>query len=264
RRDASRSPKRSSAGSRRRGRGPAFPRRLQPPGESRLSSLRRRRIAFLALAAALLAVAPAGAQLVPVARHGLPRLRAGSVHVPRGHAFGRVRMIVTLKLPPLAAAFGRSPAAFAGRRLDVASASSRAYLARIDAAQRVAIARLRRAIPEATFSRRFRIVLDGVTVSIPMRRLPRLAALPFVRKVYPSMRYTLSLDRSPSLLGADVLHATTGARGQGMTIGVVAAGVDQPNPFFNPAGCSYPPGFPRGDPAFTTPKVIVARAFPGP
>jgi subtilisin family serine protease len=173
-------------------------------------------------------------------------------------------VIVTLKLPPLAAAFGRSPAAFAGRRLNVATASSRAYLARVDAAQRVAIANLRRAIPQATISRRFRIVLDGVTVSLPVRRLPRLAALPFVRKVYPSMRYTLSLDKSPSLIGADVLHATTGARGQGIKIGVVDDGVDQTNPFFNPAGYSYPAGFPKGDTAFTTPKVIVARAFPGP
>jgi subtilisin family serine protease len=226
--------------------------------------LRRRRIAFLALAAALLAVTPAAAQLVPVDRHGLPRLRAGVVHVPRGHASGRTRVIVTLKLPPLAAAFGRSPAAFAGRRLNVATASSRAYLARVDAAQRAAVTQLRRAIPEATISRRFRIVLDGVTVSLPVRRLPRLAALAFVRKVYPSMRYTLSLDKSPSLIGADVLHATTGARGQGIKIGVVDDGVDQTNPFFNPAGYSYPAGFPKGDTAFTTPKVIVARAFPGP
>src|SRR5207237_6955916 len=159
---------------------------------------------------------------------------------------------------------GRSPAAFAGRRLDAASASSRAYLARVDTAQRAAVTRLRRAIPEATVSRRFRIVLDGVTVSIPVRRLPRLAALPFVRKVYPSMRYTLSLNKSPSLIGADVLHATTGARGQGVKIGVVDDGVDQTNPFFNPAGYSYPAGLPKGDPAFTTPKVLVARAFPGP
>src|SRR5207237_158353 len=57
----------SSAGSRRRARGHVSPRRLQPPGEARLSSLRRRRIAFLALAAALLAPTPSGAALVPPA-----------------------------------------------------------------------------------------------------------------------------------------------------------------------------------------------------
>src|ERR687886_2092507 len=154
RRGASRSPTRASAGSRRPAPSRAFLRRLQPPGESRLSSLRRR-IAFLALAAALLAATPAGAQLVPIDRHGLPLLRAGVIHVPRGHARGRVRVIVTLKLPPLAAAFARSPAAFAGRRLNVASVTSRAYLARVEAAQRAAVTRLQRAIPEATISRRF-------------------------------------------------------------------------------------------------------------
>jgi len=31
--------------------------------------------------------------------------------------------------------------------------------------------------------------------------------------------------------------------------------------FFTPTGFSYPPGFPKGNTAYTTPKVIVARAF---
>src|SRR5207248_1599522 len=92
----------------------------------------------------------------------------------------------------------------------------------------------------------------------------KLVRLGFVRRVYPSLRFTLTLDRSPSLIGADVLHAATGARGQGVKIGVVDDGVDQTNPFFNPAGYSYPAGFPKGNTAFTTPKVIVAKSFPGP
>src|SRR5205823_5281860 len=91
-----------------------------------------------------------------------------------------------------------------------------------------------------------------------------LARLGFVAKLYPSVRFTLLLDRSPSIIGADVFHATTGAKGDGIKIGVVDDGVDQTNPFFRPAGYSYPTGFPRGDTSFTTPKVIVARAFPGP
>src|SRR5207237_11956 len=223
----------------------------------------------LTFAAALVLAAPAAARLVPIKRSfgetGLPRVRAGTIAIPSGQARGTVRVIVTLELPPLAAAFGRSPAAFgATRRLDVANSSSRAYLARVDAAQRAAVVRLHRAIPSARVSRRFRIVLDGLTVTIPARRLPALVRLGFVRKVYPTLRYTLSLDRSPSVIGADVLHATTGARGDGIKIGVVDDGVDQTNPFFNPAGYSYPAGFPKGDPTFTSPKVIVAKAFPGP
>src|SRR6185369_11196453 len=38
----------------------------------------------------------------------------------------------------------------------------------------------------------------------------------------------------------------------------------QSHPFFNPAGYTMPPGFPKGDTAYTTPKVIVARSFPSP
>ena len=49
-----------------------------------------------------------------------------------------------------------------------------------------------------------------------------------------------------------------------MKIAVVDDGLDQTNPFFDPAGFSYPAGFPKGDTSATTPKVIVARVFPGP
>ena len=66
-----------------------------------------------------------------------------------------------------------------------------------------------------------------------------------------------------------MIHATdyttaTGDAGQGIKIGVVDTGVDITNPYLDPAGFSYPPGFPKGDKALTTPKVIVARDFPGP
>ena len=42
-----------------------------------------------------------------------------------------------------------------------ASASSRAYLQRVQAAQRQAVAELHRALPQAQVSRRFQIVVDG-------------------------------------------------------------------------------------------------------
>ena len=85
-----------------------------------------------------------------------------------------------------------------------------------------------------------------------------------VSKVYPSVRYHLDTNRSPSVIRADTFWATTGGRGQGIKIGVVDDGIDSTNPFFNPAGFTYPAGFPKGGRKWTTPKVIVARAFPGP
>jgi minor extracellular serine protease Vpr len=230
---------------------------------TRESILRLLRRTVLALAAAALAcTAPAAASLQPIRREG-PRVRPGTIAIPAGAAEGRVRVIVRLAAPPLAA-LRRLQSVGSPRRLDTASRPARAYLARLARAQTVAAAALRRAIPEAVVQERFRIVLDGLTVSLPARRLPQLARLAFVTRIYPSVRYTLADNRSPQLLGADALAATTGARGDGVKIGIVDDGIDQENVFFSPTGFRYPPGFPKGNAAYTTPKVIVARAFPGP
>ena len=230
----------------------------------------RRLVVPLALVAALSLAAAAAAGLNPVRRTvggvTVPRVRAGTIKIPAGQASGRLRVIVDLRLAPLAAAWGRTAQASGGtRHLDVASASSRAYLRRIDAEQRVAVARLHRAIPEARIGRRFRILLDGLTVTLPARRLPQLVRVAGVTHVYSSLRYTLAAgDPSPTVIGADALQATTGATGAGIKIGVVDDGIDQTNPYLSPAGFSYPAGFPKGNTAFTTPKVIVAKSFPGP
>jgi subtilisin family serine protease len=211
-----------------------------------------RRALLLAVSAALASAAPAAA---------LPRVTVGTLP-PISH---RVRVVVDLRLPPLALWHARRPAVAGARgKLDVASATSRAYLRRIDAAQETAAARIRTAIPQARIGRRFQVVLDALTVSLPASRLPALLAQRYIAKIYPSVAYTLALDRSPSVIGADVLHATTGADGTGVKIAIVDDGIDETNRFFDPKGFSYPSGFPRGARKWTTPKVIVARVFPGP
>src|SRR5262249_49147928 len=86
----------------------------------------------------------------------------------------------------------------------------------------------------------------------------------FATRVYPSLAYRMSLNRSPTVIGADTFHAATGANGEGMKIGVVDDGIDNTNPFLNGAGFTPPAGFPIGDTRFTNGKIIVARAFPGP
>ena len=46
---------------------------------------------------------------------------------------------------------------------------------------------------------------------------------------------------------------------------MIDGGIDQKHPFFDPASYTMPAGFPKGQTAFTTAKVIVARAsFPPP
>ena len=71
----------------------------------------------------------------------------------------------------------------------------------------------------------------------------------------------MSLNRGPSVIGGPALRAATGIGGQGVKVGVVDDGVDPKHPFLDPGGLGFPAGFPKGTPGFTTPKVIVAKAF---
>ena len=223
----------------------------------------RRAILVLISSAAVVGVVPAQGRLVPV-RHEGPRVTVGTVPALAGGA-ARLRVIVDLALPPLSTRGDRGLVASVARsKLDFASSSSHAYLRRLDREQSLAAAHIRAVIPQARIGRRFQVVLDALTVSLPAAKLPALLRLSSVKKVYPSVAYTLALDRSPSVIGADVLQRTTGADGTGIKIAIVDDGIDQTNPFFNATGFSYPAGFPHGITSATTPKVIVARAFPGP
>ncbi|MBD0347866.1 MAG: S8 family serine peptidase [Thermoleophilia bacterium] len=229
----------------------------------------RRRFFLVAFAAALTlsTTAYAGLERVQPRAHELavPTVRAGTVQIPPRQRTGRVRVIATLRLPPLAAARGAT-FSFAGspERLDLRSFASRSYLAHVEQAQRAAIATLRREIPAARVSRRYAVVLDGLAIDLPARRLPALRRLAFVNRIYPSLQYTLRLNRSPSAIGATAFHAVTGIRGDGIKIAVVDDGIDSSHRFFDPAGFAFPPGYPKGGKKWTTPKVIVARAYPGP
>jgi minor extracellular serine protease Vpr len=219
---------------------------------------------------AALLPATAAAQLQPIrlphlGDRTIQRIREGVIRIPAGHASGRVTVLVDLRLPPLAAARGHGLLAFsAQRKLSTRSRSSRAYLARLARLQTQAAAEIRRAIPRARIQNRYRILLDGFALRLPYRDLPKLARLQAIRRIYPSLGYRLDTNKSPSVIHADQFWANTGGLGQGIKIGVVDDGIDQTNPFFNPAGFTYPAGFPKGQTKYTTPKVIVARAFPGP
>ena len=102
-----------------------------------------------------------------------------------------------------------------------------------------------------------------MAVVVPRSQLGRLTALPGVAKVYPSVRYRPQLDRSVPQIGAPTLWGPgLENAGQGMKIAIIDEGIDQRHPFFSPAGYTMPAGYPKGQTAYTTAKVIVARAFP--
>jgi subtilisin family serine protease len=131
------------------------------------------------------------------------------------------------------------------------------------AAQSAVAERIKTAIPSSQLRWRYRLVANGIAVVVPRSQLGRLAALPGVERIYPSVRYRPQLDRSVPQIGAPTLWGGgLENAGQGMKIAIIDEGIDQTHPFFSPAGYTMPDGFPKGQAAYTTAKVIVARAFP--
>jgi subtilisin family serine protease len=178
----------------------------------------------------------------------------------------QTQVVVTLDAPALAQAIRTSRAlapAFRERRLDLDSPTSRGYLAELKRERLAVERRIRARIPSATIRWRYAVVLNGLAVKLAARDVGLLSTVPGVRDVHVGGRYGASLDRGPELIGADDLWGgpSLPTAGQGVKIGVLDDGVNQAHPFFDPAGYSYPAGFPKGQTGFTTPKVIVARAF---
>ena len=187
------------------------------------------------------------------------------------------RWIVRLAAPPLAQAPGISPGfvamalgTTANGKLQLDSPAAQQYRAALEQQQTSVFAQIQRALPGAQLQRRYQIVFDGMSVALPgvaaSAAMERLQAMPGVAAVYPEQHYQLNMYASIPQIGADKLWNSRLIGGQqnagkGIKIAMIDAGIKIDNPFFNPAGFSYPPGYPKGDTAHTTPKVIVARAY---
>jgi subtilisin family serine protease len=216
-----------------------------------VSSLGRLALVSSAVLGSLIVLSAAGASTA--ARPGGPA-RAGLVEV-----------VVTLPQPSLATAIARdrqlSARATRNRRLDVRLPASVSYLRSLASAQRTLQARIRTRIPAAVVRWHYGVVLNGLAVAVPPDRLADLRRIPGAT-VWPSVTYHELLNRTPQLIGAPAVWGPTlTTAGQGVKIGVIDDGLDQSHVFFSPAGFAYPAGFPKGNTQYTTPKVIVAKAF---
>ncbi len=159
-----------------------------------------------------------------------------------------------MKAPSLSA-FGRT----------LLSASHTQYLRQLEAAQTQLARNVRAAIPQAQVRWRYHLVADGFAVVVPRSDLARLAEIPGVAKVWPNVLYHALKAADTGgwvAIGANALWGVNNATaGTGMKIGIIDDGLDAAHPYFNPAGFQYPPGFPKGQTQYTTPKVIVQRTF---
>ena len=177
-------------------------------------------------------------------------LATGSARAePQAPTGDLVEVVVSLAQKPLATTTWR-----AGRQLQTRTLAN---------AQTSLAESIESSLPDAQIRWRYTLVANGMAIVVPSSQLARLSSLPGVETVYPSVRYRTQLDRSPQQIGAPALWSAglTNA-GQGMKIAVIDEGIDQTHPFFSPAGYTMPAGFPKGQTAYTTAKVIVARAFP--
>lgn len=183
------------------------------------------------------------ALLCTLALFCLPAAGGAVDGVPAGPATSEV--VVTLAAPPLA---GRTGAA------------GHAARAAVDREQAQFAGALHEAVPGARVRWRYRIVLNGAAVVVPRAAIPLLRALPGVKSVDTGAAYPLA---STTATAAAAGRWQTGLpnQGAGMKIGIIDDGIDQRHPYFSPAGYTMPPGFPKGQTAYTTAKVIVARAF---
>src|SRR3954453_19312041 len=199
----------------------------------RLFGLRR---GLLVLSVASLALPLRGARARPPAAPRPPR--------PHGQ---EVELVALLEGQPLAARPGRA---------------NRLALEREQAA---VAARIHDGVPAARIRWRYQLVLNGLAVVAPASAAHAIAAIPGVREVQASIRYHRTLFRTPQLIGApQVWGPTLATAGDGIKIGILDDGVDQTHPFFAAGTFTAPPSFPKGNSAYTTAKVIVARSFPPP
>lgn len=246
-------------------------------------------VTLLALLLSLLGVSAVSADPAPVVTDDAATTK-GSTN-PRSElsmldAKQSVRVIIQLLDPPLASYAGgkaglsaTSPSLTGAPKLDVASPASNAYLSYLTGKQSTLRADLAKVAPGARVDHAYQVVFNGVAAKVQAGQLAAIRKLAGVKSVTIEREYKLDMDSSLSLIGAGTgvvggddwvdsgLWATVGGHenaGKGVKIADIDSGITYSNPCFDPAGYTYPAGFPKfgeGYDAFVNGKVIAARAY---
>ena len=229
--------------------------------------MRRFRSAIaLAAIAALIAVAPAGAAGPPASRDA-----TASTTV-----LDKTSAIVVLKQQPVAQYDGHvqgyEKTKVSKGKLNPNSAAAKKYVGYLKAEHSAFAKWLQTNVPSAKVTSQYFVTLNAVAVKLNGAAIGKLANSADVLSVEYNALYRPDMSESYKLINAAGAWAAAGGRadaGRGVKVGIIDSGVDYRHPFFDPAGFSYPAGFPKCDAADTaggacksvSPKVIVAKVF---
>src|SRR5947208_138665 len=205
---------------------------------------------------------------------GSPRPNPNADAFTRGPDVDNTSAIVQLIGDPISTNPSTKPPH--GRKIDFNGQAVRSYRAQLNARRNELKRWLRANAPRAKVTGEYDVSLNAVAVQLNGTPLATIAAAPMVQSAEYNALYHPNLSESYKIINASGAWTAGGGRataGAGIKIGDIDTGIDETHPFFNPAGFSYPDGFPKCDAAdstshtpdqdceYVSPKVIVAKVF---
>lgn len=157
--------------------------------------------------------------------------------------------------------------AFSARAKLATAPPIRDYAARLAAQQDDFETRARQLDPNFKPLRKFTHLVNAQAVQMDPAALAQIRQLPGVKSVAPMRRYYPRLTNSNDLMNAPLAWNSLGGAseaGEGVFIAIIDTGIDVTHPAFEADGLRFPEGFPKGDPTYTTGKVIAAYSFTDP
>lgn len=157
---------------------------------------------------------------------------------------GLVPVIVKFEADSVAAVAGTTLRADGLRTLDIESGAATQQRQRLATERRAFAAAAARAAPSARIVHDLSVIVGGVSMIVAEDQIETLRQLPGVKRVYRDELLHPDTERSPSFIGASVLHAYGNVgRGAGVVVGVLDTGIWPEHPSYSdpdPSGQAYP------------------------
>src|SRR5215813_3345192 len=154
--------------------------------------------------------------------------------------------IVQLKGAPISSNSSTKPPR--GKKIDFKGNAVRSYRAQLAAGRNEFRRWLRANAPKAKITSEYDVSLNAVAVELNGTPLETIAAAPMVERAEYNAVYHANLSQSYQIIYATDAWNAAGGRavaGAGIKIGDIDSGIDETQPFSDPTGFSYPPGFPK-------------------